>query len=46
MSLDADDEYRGKNSFKYLYNTAQNLKLDFDLFYLSSLFYLYIFYML
>ena len=37
MNLDPDDEYRGKNSFKYLYDTAQKLKLDFISFFILYL---------
>ena len=29
MSLDPDDEYKGKNSLKYLYYLANKLKVDF-----------------
>ena len=37
MSLDPDDEYRGKNSFKYLYDTAKKLKFDFLSFFILYL---------
>ena len=37
MSLDPDDEYRGKNSFKFLYDTAKDLNVDFISFFILYL---------
>ena len=37
MNLDPDDEYRGKNSLKYLYDLAKKLKVDFITFFILYL---------
>lgn len=37
MNLDPDDEYRGKNSLKFLYNLATKLKVDFITFFILYL---------
>ena len=37
MNLDPDDEYRGKNTLKDLYNLANKLKVDFISFFILSL---------
>ena len=37
MNLDPDDEYKGRNNLKFLYNTAKNLKVDFISFFILYL---------